>query len=102
MWSKIFWKNNKSQKNGKRARWRLQSCIETILDLSDRLGEGMIRPEIVEHFRKLRNSFHFLEDDMVDEKEISSIEEATNQLLEEVGKLYDETTMKQLYDILKH
>jgi len=101
MWSRIFLKN-KSHGSRKRARWRLQNCIETILDLSDRLGEGMIRPEIVEHFKKLRNSFHFLEDDMVDEKEISSIEEATNQLLEEVGKLYDETTMKQLYDIPKH
>jgi|YNPNPStandDraft_1061719.scaffolds.fasta_scaffold09543_6 hypothetical protein len=102
MWSKIFRRNNKSQESTKRARWRLQSCIETILDLSDRLGEGMIRPEIIEHFRKLKNSFYFLEDEMVDEKEISSIEEATNQLLEEVGKLYDETTMKQLYDIPKH
>ncbi|MEJ5299674.1 MAG: hypothetical protein WHS38_01650 [Thermodesulforhabdaceae bacterium] len=62
----------------------------------------MIRAEIVEHFKKLRNSFAFLEDDMVDEKEISRIEEATNQLLEEVGKLYDESVMKQLYDIPKH
>ncbi|MCX7821930.1 MAG: hypothetical protein N2260_00620 [Syntrophobacterales bacterium] len=100
MWHQFF--KNKKEKNVKRAQIRIKSCIETILDLNERLGEGKIKPEIVEKFRKLLNSFAFLEDDMVDERELNNIEEATNQLLEEIGRLYGEVTMKQLYDIPKH
>ncbi len=101
MLSYIFRKYRK-KKNVKRANLRIESCIETILDLNERLGEGKIKPEIIEHFRKLKKSFAFLDDDMVNESELSSIEEATNQLLEEIGKLYGEQTMKQLYNIPKH
>lgn len=100
MWNQFF--KNKKKTNVKRAQVRIKSCIETILDLNERLGEGKIKPEIVEKFRRLMNSFTFLEDDMVDEKELNSIEEATNELLEEIGKLYGEITMKQLYDVPKH
>lgn len=99
MWNFL---SNKSKTNSRRAQARIKSCIETILDLNERLGEGKIRPEIIERFRRLLNSFSFLEDDMVDEKELSSIEEATNELLGEIGKLYGEVTMKQLYNIPKH
>lgn len=101
MLTQIFGRNKK-RKNVKRAKVRIESCIETILDLNERLGEGKIKPEIVEHFRKLKKSFAFLEDDMVNERELCSIEEATNELLEEIGKLYGEQTMKELYNIPKH
>ncbi len=101
MFGTLF-KRGKRDSALRRVRWRLESCVETVLDLNSRLGEGKIRPDIIEHFRKLQKSFILLEDDMVDEREVSRIEEATNQLFEEIGKLYDRQTMKSLYDVPKH
>ena len=52
--------------------------------LNDRLGEGKIKPEIVEQFERLKESLKFVTDDSVDEKDITRIEDATNQLLAEI------------------
>ncbi len=86
----------------KRVRYRLESCVNTIIDLNERLGEGKIKSETIEHFKKLKSSFAYLDDDMVDEKEISLIEEATNELLKEIGKVYGDKITKNLYDVTKH
>lgn len=86
----------------KRMKDRLESCVNTILDLNDRLGDGKIRPDIVEHFRRLKRSFANLDENKVDEKEIHKIEEATNKLLAEVRNLYGEGMVKKLYDMPKH
>ncbi len=98
MLSKLF----KGRQNKRRIRYRLESCINTILDLNERLGEGKIRPDIVKHFKELKHSFARLNEDMVDEKDVSQIEEATNKLLQEIGKIYGEEFMKNIYDMPKH
>ncbi len=98
MLSKIF--KNKSDK--RRFRDRLESCVNTILDLNDRLGEGKIRPDIIEHFKRLKKSFARLDENMVNEKDVSKIEEATNKLLKEIGEIYGEELMKDIYNMPKH
>lgn len=63
---------------------RVQSCVETILQLDRRLGKGKIRPEVIEKFERLRESLVNVAEDAIEEKDISRIEEATNQLLSEI------------------
>ncbi len=69
-------------------RVRVESCVNTILELNDRLGEGKIKPEIIQQFERLKESLRYVTDDSVDEKDIDRIEEATNQLLAEIKVTY--------------
>ncbi len=83
-------------------RQRVESCVETILELDQRLGDGKIKPEIVDQFRRLRDSLQYVTDDSVDEKDINRIEEATNHLLQEVKRLVGENERISLYEGLAH
>jgi len=65
-------------------RVRVESCVDTVLELNKRLGEGKIRIDIIRQFEKLKESIRYLTDESVDEKDINKIEEATNQLLAEL------------------
>ncbi len=69
-------------------RLRAESCVQTILELNQRLGEGKIKPEIVQQFERLKESLRFVSEETVDEKDIDRIEEATNQLLAEIRTAY--------------
>lgn len=80
---RIFWRSRHKAKR-RHLRLRVESCVNTILDLNRRLGDGKIKPEVVEQFERLRESLRFVTDESVDEKDIHRIEEATNQLLAEI------------------
>jgi len=69
-------------------RARIESCVTTILELDHRLGEGKIRPEIIQQFQRLKESLRHVSDDTVDESDIFRIEQATNQLLQEIRMAY--------------
>lgn len=75
----------------KHLRLRVESCVNTILELNVRLGEGKIKPEIIQQFERLKDSLQYVRDDSVDEEDIDRIEEATNQLLAEIRTTYGET-----------
>jgi hypothetical protein len=79
-------------------RLRVESCVETILDLNQRLGDGKIKPEIVEQFKRLKDSLQYVTDDSVDEKDINRIEEATNHLLQEVKRIMGEKNLTSLHE----
>jgi len=81
---------------------RVESCVNTILDLNERLGEGKIKPEIVEQFERLKESLRFVTDETVDEKDIHRIEEATNQLLAEIRMTYGDNQITSLYEGESH
>jgi len=72
------------RKAARHFRLRIENCISTILDVNERLGEGKIKPEILDQFSRLKESIQYLSDDNVDEENIHRIEEATNQLLAEI------------------
>lgn len=86
----------------KHFRLRVESCVETILDLNQRLGEGKIKPEIVEQFRRLKDSLQYVTDDSVEEKDIYRIEEATNNLLQEVRRAVGEQNISALHEGVAH
>lgn len=74
-----------AKQNSRHLRLRIESCVETILNLNSKLGTGAIKPEVVKQFEKLRDSLQYVTDETVDEKDINRIEQATNQLLKELG-----------------
>ncbi len=78
------------KEKSKHLRLRIESCVDTILNLNSKLGTGAIKPEVVKQFEKLRDSLQYVTDETVDEKDISRIEQATNQLLKELGSSWKE------------
>jgi cell division FtsZ-interacting protein ZapD len=76
------------RRNTRHFRLRVESCINTILDLDQHLGEGKIKPEIIRQFQKLKEYLRYVNDESMDEKEIDRIEAATNQLMAEISSLY--------------
>jgi hypothetical protein len=90
------------RKSAKRMRLRVESCIDTVLELNERLGEGKIKPEIIHQFEKLRDSLKTANDETVDEQDINRIEDATNQLLLQIKKIYGKDLVGGLYEGPKH
>ena len=86
----------------KHFRLRVESCVDTILELDQRLGDGKIKLEIVEQFKRLRDSLQYVTDDSVDEKDINRIEEATNHLLQEVRRIVGESSVISLHEGMAH
>ena len=68
---------------------RIESCVNIVLDLNKSLGEGKIKPEIVQQFERLKESLQHIRDDQVEEDDIHRIEQATNELLAEIRIAYE-------------
>ncbi len=66
-------------------RLRMENCVATILEIEGYLGAEHIRPEVIRHFKQLQRFLKSFSEDGVDEADIGRIEEATNQLLDEIG-----------------
>lgn len=71
-------------------RLRIESCVSTILDLNQQLGEGKIKPEIIRQFERLKNTVKHLSDEKVSEEDIHKIEQATNDLLADLQVAHSE------------
>jgi len=77
-------RNPHNEQIPRHSRLRVESCVDTILQLDKRLGKGKIRPDVVEKFERLKDSLANVVEETIDEKDISKIEEATNHLLLEI------------------
>ena len=86
----MVFKRLANKEKSKHLRARIESCVDTILNLNSKLGTGAIKPEVVKQFEKLRDSLQYVTDETVDEKDITRIEQATNQLLKELGTSWNE------------
>ncbi len=69
-------------------RLRVESCVDVILAIDRKLGEGKIKPEIISEFQRLKEHIRFVDDELVDEKDIDRIETATNELMAEISAVY--------------
>jgi trimethylamine:corrinoid methyltransferase-like protein len=83
-------------------RLRVESCVDVILALDERLGEGKIQPEIIRQFQRLKEHLHFVDDELVDEKDINRIETATNQLMAEIGAALGKDHIGSLFEGRMH
>lgn len=92
----------RQKKSSKHLRTRIESCVNTILDLNKLLGTGKIKPEVVQQFQRLKESLQYVRDDEVDEEDIDRIEQATNALLAEIRVAYGENPIESIYKGLTH
>ena len=76
--------------------------MTTILELDHKLWQGKIRPEIIKQFQRLKESLHHVSDETIDESDICRIEQATNQLLEEIRIAYGDERPITLHDGSRH
>ena len=65
-------------------RLRMQNCVSTVLEVNENLGMDRIRPEVIRQFERLMDFIGMFSEDLMDEGDIGRIEEATNQLLDEI------------------
>jgi hypothetical protein len=79
-------------------RLRVQSCIDLILALDKRLGEGTIKPEIIQQFQRLKEHIPYVNDELVDERDIDRIEIATNHLMAAIGNALDKDQMGPIHE----
>lgn len=92
----------RQRQNSRHLRLRVESCVNTILALNESLGEGKIKPEIIQQFEQLKNSLQYVDDENVDEKDIFRIEEATNQLLEEIRTSFEDKDLSLFHEGQTH
>lgn len=85
----MIFRRLRQKRNSKHLRVRIESCVSTVLDLNKFLGEGKIKPEIVQQFERLKESIRYVKDDEVNEEDIHRIEQATNELLAEIRVAYE-------------
>jgi hypothetical protein len=98
----MIFKSFRQKRYSKHLRLRVESCVSTILEVNQWLGEGGINSEIVQQFERLKESLPYVTDENVDEKDIAQIEEATNRLLAEIRVVYEEGEIPSLYEGDKH
>ena len=98
----MIFKHFHRRETPKHLRMRVESCVNTILDLNRQLGEGRIKPEIIEQFERLKESLRYVTDETVDEKDISRIEDATNQLLAEIKVTLGDDRLRVLHEGQPH
>jgi hypothetical protein len=88
----------KRKRHSKHFRLRVESCVDTILLLNRSLGKGKIRQDVIERFERLKESLVNVNDEAIDERDISRIEEATNQLLSEIRASLGTEAPQSLHD----
>ena len=86
----------------KHLKLRVESCVDTILELDKTLGKGKIRQDVIERFERLRESLEKVNDETMDERDISRIEEATNQLLSEIRASLGNRVNRPLHEGQRH
>ncbi len=90
------------KKKSQHMRMRVESCVDVILALDQKLGEGKIRPEIIQQFQRLKEHLRNVDDELVDEKDIDRIESATNQLMAEIGASFGKDRIGSLHEGRMH
>lgn len=98
----MIFKRFRHKQTSKHLRMRVESCVDIILELNDRLGVGKIKPEIIQQFERLRESLPYVTDESVDERDIDRIEEATNQLLAEIKVAFGEKPVRLPHEGAEH
>jgi hypothetical protein len=82
----MFVKEPRSKRPSRHLRTRVESCVDTVLRMDKCLGQGKIRPDVIERFEQLKDLLDRVADETVEEHYVAQIEEATNQLLMEIRR----------------
>jgi|DewCreStandDraft_4_1066084.scaffolds.fasta_scaffold273335_1 site-specific recombinase len=83
-------------------RLRMDSCQRLIHDVSQRLAGETVNPKIVEQLSRLDELLSYIDHEAVTEADLARIETCTNQLMGELGVLFEHQQMGSLYDVVVH
>jgi trimethylamine:corrinoid methyltransferase-like protein len=78
-------------------RLRVDSCLSLIQDVSQRLSREGSHPRIVEQLQHLDEILSLIDHQVVTDSDLERIEGSTNQLMKEIGLLFDHQGMGSLY-----
>lgn len=67
---------------------RLQNCLQTILEVHEFMGGQAIQLDIVQQLENLRDLITHFQPDLLSEPDLEKIEQSTNHLLRELGKIF--------------
>jgi hypothetical protein len=67
---------------------RLQNCLQTILEVHEFMGGQAIQLDIVQQLENLRDLIIHFQPELLSEQDLKKIEESTNHLLQELGKIF--------------
>ena len=83
-------------------RMRVDSCLSLIHDVSQRLSREGSHPRIVEQLQHLDEILSLIDHQVVTDTDLERIEGSTNQLMKEIGVLFDHQGMGSLYQGVYH
>lgn len=83
-------------------RLRVDSCLRLIQDVSQRLSKEGSNPRIVEQLQHLDEILSLIDHQVITDTELERIEGSTNQLMKEIGVLFDHQGVGSLYEGLRH
>ena len=82
-------------------RFRVHSCIKTIIDVHDAMKVDYQSEEFLSQFEKLKEAFDNLDISLVCENDILMVEQATNALLKEFNGIFESGKLGPVYKELK-
>ena len=77
---------------------RVNSCQQVLADVGQRLSREEVHPRIVDQLERLNELLELIDHRVVNEKDLVRIEGSTNQLLHEIGTLFNHSDLGTLYD----
>lgn len=83
-------------------RMRMDSCQRLIHDVSLRLASETVSPGIVEQLSRLDELLSCIDHQVVTEHDLTRIEACTNQLMGELGILFQHERLGSLYNEVCH
>ncbi len=78
-------------------RLRVDSCLRVIHDVSQLISRQGIHPRIVEQLKRLDELLSLIDHESVTDSDLERIERSTNQLMHELGALFDHHRLGSLY-----
>jgi hypothetical protein len=76
---------------------RLQNCLQTILEVHDFMGGQAIQLDIIHQLENLKELITHFKSDLLSEEDLGRIEDSTNHLLLELGKIFQMKKMGMIY-----
>ncbi len=83
-------------------RLRVDSCLNLIQDVSQRLSKEGRHPRIVEQLQHLDEILSLIDHQVITDTDLERIEGSTNQLMKEIGSLFEHQGLGSLYQGVYH
>lgn len=81
---------------------RLSACLETIIEVHTSIADSRIDDALIGKFKQLEQSLKSIDLEGVSENDVRRVEDATNRLLDELGRLFMNNEAKSIHSSPLH